>query len=103
MPSIPTDKFFPLFAVGLPVEIMIKILEETEGDPILKKEFLERITRAKSKEKSDRRLMGKSSPTTITIGPPEIDFDGYEDFNERVRIFKKRLAILLKPEYRDSD
>ncbi|MHA2244884.1 MAG: hypothetical protein ACXADY_07930 [Candidatus Hodarchaeales archaeon] len=95
MPSNLRKKFYPLLNVGVPTEIMIKILEETEGDPILKIQFLRMLTPTISKEKQNQRLGER-------LDPPEIDFNGYKDLNERINIFKKRLAILLKPEYRNE-
>ncbi len=40
---IPTNKFYGLFHI-LPVKVMIEIIKEAEGDPILKKELLEITT-----------------------------------------------------------
>lgn len=80
MPSIPVNKFFPLLTVGVPTEIMIKILEETEGDPILKKEFLEIINPTISKEKQNQRLKERpkilSDTTSEILTAPVTDLDG---------------------------
>ncbi len=82
-------KYNVLYNVGVKLEDMIRLVEKTEGDSPQKKEFLQDLYAI---QKIHPNFVGGSSTETM------IDFDGYQDYEERLHIFKKRLAILLKPE-----
>lgn len=72
---------------------MIELIEEAEGDPILKEELLKEIAFRRKKEEEELK---QRTRFTRVIPKGTVDIDGYEDYDERVRIFKKRLAILIK-------
>ncbi|MHA2227083.1 MAG: hypothetical protein ACXAC8_17845 [Candidatus Hodarchaeales archaeon] len=78
-------------------EDMIRLIEEAEGNPSRKRELLQEMHRRRELLKKKIANSNNLSITTRT-DKSIADFDGYEDYEERLRIFKKRLAILLQPD-----
>jgi len=97
-------KYYGLYNI-LPWEDMIKLIEEAEGDPTKKKELLVEINLQREEEKKQKQnikdfknkesLLEKKA-RTIENNLQPFQWIEYEDYDERVRIFKRRLTIFLK-------
>ncbi|MFX0181461.1 MAG: hypothetical protein ACFE95_00155 [Candidatus Hodarchaeota archaeon] len=99
-------KYYGLYNI-LAWDDMIKLIEEAEGDPTKKKELLTEINLQREKEEKQKQEINDLSTKdallekkarTIENTPQTFKWIEYEDYDERVRIFKKRLAIFLTSE-----
>lgn len=99
-------KYHGLYNI-LPWEDMIKLIEEAEGDPTKKKELLAEINLQREEEEKQKQKINdlktkesllENKARTIENNLQPFQWIEYEDYDERVKIFKRRLAIFLKSE-----